>query len=204
LLAICSGKEQERANPAILAAGRWARQFLISRRGFEAAVRSTQLEPVELIRVRWRGRSRHITIRQALTESRARKIEEPLVPGSFDPWADAAESLATQTRQLSRCRACGGEKKVLCSTCHGSARIPCDSCGGRGLIWSPRSRRMIGCRVCRKSGKRICSCFDGKISCGACGGKGKVEEGLEVTEKSFDRITKESAIWATLCIRKPA
>ena len=181
-------KEREEAGSAVLAAGRWARQFLISKRGFEAAVRNIRLEPVELIRLRWRGRSRNITVRRALTESRARKIEEPLVPGSLDPWAESAESLASQTRQLSRCRACGGEKRVLCPTCQGSARIPCDSCRGSGSVWSPRSRRMIGCRVCRKSGKRICSCFDGKIPCGACGGRGKVEEWLEVIEKPFDRI----------------
>jgi hypothetical protein len=181
-------KEQEEEASAILAAGRWARQFLISKGGFEAAVRDSRSEPVELIQVRWRGRSRQITVRRALTESRARNIEEPLAPGSFDPWAESAESLAAQTRQLSRCRVCGGEKKVPCPTCQGSARIPCGSCGGSGRTWSPRSRRMIGCRVCRKSGKRICSCFDGKIPCEVCGGKGKVEEWLEVTEKPFDHI----------------
>lgn len=169
----------ENAAPAIEAVGHWARQFLISRNGFEAAVTGTTREPVELVRVRWRGRSRCIVVRQALTESRARNVQEPLDPESFDPWAQSSESLAVRTLQLSRCRACGGEKRVRCLTCQGSARIPCDSCNGSGLTWSPRSRRMIGCKVCQgppKGGQRVCSCYDGKVACEPCGGKGKVEE----------------------------
>jgi hypothetical protein len=179
----------EGAHPAILAAGRWARQFLISKRGFEAAVSEASSEPVELIRVRWRGRTRRVIVRQTFTESRVRNVQEPLDPRSFDPWSESSESLTAKTLQLSRCRTCGGEKTVLCGTCGGSAVILCELCKGSGFTWSPRSRRMIGCRVCRKSGKRICSCRDGRVSCGPCGGKGKVEEWLEVAEESFDRVT---------------
>ncbi len=179
----------EEASPAILAAGRWAKQFLISKRGFEAAVSEASSEPVELIRVRWRGRTRRIIVRQAFTESRVRNVQEPLDPRSFDPWSESSESLAVKTRHLARCRTCGGEKTVLCGTCGGSAVILCELCKGSGFTWSPRSRRMVGCRACRKSGKRICSCRDGRVSCGPCGGKGKVEEWLEVAEESFDRVT---------------
>lgn len=177
------------AAPAIQAAGSWARQFLISRRGFEAAVTRVTPEPVELVRVRWRGRSRRIVVRQVLTESRVRNVQETLDPRSFDPWAESSESLAVRTLQLARCRTCGGEKRVRCHTCQGSARVPCDSCGGSGSVWSQRSGRMIACRTCRGDGMRRCSCRDGWLSCGTCGGKGKVEEWLEVTEDAFDRVT---------------
>src|SRR5262249_24067552 len=98
------------------------------------------------------------------------------------------ESLADRTRQVSRCRTCGGEKKVRRLTCRGSASISCDFCNGSGRTWSPRSRRMIGCRVCRKSGRKVCACFDGRVPCGPCDGKGKVEEWLEITEEPFDRV----------------
>ena len=168
-------EEPDRVDPAIPAAGRWARQFLISERGFEAAVRETALE-VELVRVRWRGRTRRIIVRRAFTESRIRNVQEPLDPGSFDPWTESSESLA-RTRQLSRCRTCGGEKRVRCLTCQGSAMVPCDSCNGSGSTWSQRSRRMIGCRTCRGSGQRRCSCRDGLLSCGSCGGKGRPRSG---------------------------
>ena len=175
---------------AIQAAGRWARQFLISKRGFEAAVSEIAPETVELIRVRWRGRTRRIIIRQVLTESRARNTQEPLDPGSFDPWAESSESLAARTCQISRCRTCGGEKRVRCLTCGGSAMVPCDACNGSGFTWSSRSRRMIGCRACRKNGKRICPCRDGWVPCGPCGGKGKVEEWLAIIEEPFsDHVT---------------
>lgn len=184
-----SREELERAGAAILAAQRWARQFLISKRGFEAAVSGTRLEPVELIRIRWRGRTRRIVVRQAITGSRARKIQEPLDPGSLDPWEESPESLAARPRQISRCRICAGEKRVRCLTCRGSALVACDACGGSGSIWSSRSRRRIACRTCRGTGERRCSCRDGWISCGPCGGKGKVEEWLEVTDEPFDRIT---------------
>ncbi len=183
-----SGRLEE-TGPAIRAAGRWTRRFLISGREFEAAVRESAPEPVELVRVRWRGRSRRIVVRRAVTESRVRNIREPLDPDSFDPWAESLESLPARTLQVSRCRTCEGEKRVRCLTCQGSASIPCDSCNGSGLTWSPRSRRMIGCRVCRKSGRRTCACFDGRVPCGPCDGKGKVEEWLEIAEESFDRVT---------------
>ncbi len=177
----------ETAAPAIQA-GRWARQFLISRSGFEAAVTRVTREPVELVRVRWRGRSRRVVVRQVLTESRVRNVQEPLDPGAFDPWAESSESLAVRTLQISRCRDCGGEKRVRCLTCQGSAKVPCDSCDGSGSVWSQRSGRMIGCRACRGEGERRCSCRDGWISCGTCGGKGKVEEWLEIREEVFDRV----------------
>ena len=48
---------------------------------------------------------------------------------------------------------------------------------------------MINCRSCRGSGERRCGCRDGWLSCEVCGGKGKVEEWLEVAEETFDRIT---------------
>lgn len=48
---------------------------------------------------------------------------------------------------------------------------------------------MIACRACRGDGERRCSCRDGWLSCGPCGGKGKVEEWLEITEEPFDRVT---------------
>lgn len=179
----------ENAAPAIQAAGRWARQFLISRSGFEAAVTDATREPVELVRVRWRGRSRRIVVRQTLTESRVRNVQEPLDPGALDPWSESAESLPARTLQLSRCRTCGGEKRVLCLTCRGSAVVGCEVCGGSGSVWSQRSGRMIACRTCRGDGKRRCSCRDGWLSCGPCGGKGKVEEWLEITEEPFDRVT---------------
>jgi len=179
----------EHVGPAIIAAARWARQFLISKRGFEAAIGETASEPAELIRVRSRGRARRIIVRQASTESRARNVLEPLDPSWFDPWAESSETLAVKTRQLSRCQTCAGEKRVRCLTCQGIAMVSCGICSGSGFTWSPRSRRMIGCRVCRKSGKRICSCRDGWTSCAACSGKGKVEEWLEVAEESFDRVT---------------
>lgn len=179
----------EGVDQAIQAAGRWARQFLISRRELEAAVREVTCEPVELVRIRWRGRTRRVTVRRALTESRVRNVQEPLDPGSFDPWAESSQSLAARTRQLARCRTCGGEKRVCCLNCQGTAVVPCDACQGSGMTWSPRSRRMIGCRACRRSGRRKCSCRDGWLSCGPCGGKGKVEEWLEVAEETFDRVT---------------
>ncbi len=179
----------ENAGPAVHAAGRWARQFLISRSGFEAAVIRATREPVELVRVRWRGRSRRVVVRQVLTESRVRNVQEPLDPGLFDPWAEASESLAVRTLQLSRCGDCGGEKRVRCVTCQGSARVSCDSCNGSGSVGSQRSGRMIACRACRGDGERRCSCRDGWVSCGTCGGKGKVEEWLEIREEVFDRGT---------------
>lgn len=183
------GKSLEGPAPAILAAARWARRFLISQRGFEAAVTESRSEPVELVRVRWRGRTRRVVVRQVLTESRVRKVQEPLDPGAFDPWTEVSESLAVRTRQIARCRSCGGEKRVRCLTCGGSAVVGCDVCGGSGSAWSQRSRRMIACRTCRGDGQRRCSCRDGRLSCGPCGGKGKVEEWLEVTEEAFDRVT---------------
>jgi hypothetical protein len=183
------GKSLEGPDPAVLAAGRWARRFLISQRGFEAAVTESTSEPVELIRVRWRGRTRRVIVRQALTDSRVRNVKEPLDPGSVDPWTEVSESLAARTLQVSRCRTCGGEKKVRCLTCGGSAVVGCDVCGGSGSTWSQRSRRMIACRTCRGDGQRRCSCRDGRLACGPCGGKGKVEEWLEVVEEAFDRIT---------------
>jgi hypothetical protein len=182
-------KRRDGVDPAIQAVGRWARQFLISERGFEAAVSEITPELVELTRVRWRGRTRRIIVRQALTESRIRNIQEPLDPGPLDPWTETSESLAARPRQLSRCRACGGEKRVGCLTCRGSAMVGCDACRGSGSTWSPRSRRMIVCRTCRGSSQRRCSCRDGLLSCGPCGGKGRVEEWLEVAEESFDRVT---------------
>jgi hypothetical protein len=84
------GKSLKGPDPAILAAGRWARRFLISERGFVAAVTESTSEPVELIRVRWRGRTRRVIVRQALTESRVRNVKEPLAPGSLDPWTEVA------------------------------------------------------------------------------------------------------------------
>lgn len=181
------GLEGER--PALWVAWHWARSFLISKRGFEAAVSDITPEPVELIRVRWRGRTRRIIVRQAFTDSRARTLQEPLTPSSFDPWTEFSESLAVKTRQLSRCRICGGEKRVPCPACRGAATISCEHCNGSGSIWSPRSRRMIGCRACHGTGAKRCACRDGLLACGPCGGKGKVEEWLEVMEESFDRIT---------------
>jgi hypothetical protein len=174
---------------AIQAVGRWARRFLISRRELEASVRTISSEPVELVRIRWRGRTRRVTVRRAFTESRVRHVQEPLDPGLFDPWVESSQSLAARTRLLARCRTCGGEKKVHCLNCQGTAMVPCDACQGSGLTWSPRSRRMVGCRACRRSGRRRCSCRDGWLSCGPCGGKGKVEEWLEIVEEAFDRVT---------------
>lgn len=182
-------KAPDEVASAIRTAGRWARQFLISESGLEAAVTQAASEPVELIRVRWRGRTRRIVVRSTLTQSRVRNVQEPLDPGPFDPWAESTDSLAARTRQISRCRTCDGEKKVRCPVCGGSATIACDMCNGSGSTWSPRSRRMIGCRACRKSGRRTCPCFDGKIPCESCNGKGKVEEWLEVAEELFDRVT---------------
>jgi len=179
----------EEAGPAIQTAARWARSFLISKRGFEAAVIETKSEPVELIRVRWRGRTRRTVIRQSLTESRVRTVQEPLDPGLVDSWTEVSESLAARTRQLSRCRACSGEKRVRCPACRGSAVVGCDVCGGSGSTWSQRSSRMIACRTCRGDGTRRCACRDGLLSCGSCGGKGKVEEWLEIVEEAFDRVT---------------
>jgi hypothetical protein len=48
---------------------------------------------------------------------------------------------------------------------------------------------MIICRACHQTGVKRCACRDGWVACGPCGGKGKVEEWLEVREESFDRIT---------------
>jgi hypothetical protein len=178
----------EKASPAIQAAGRWARSFLISRRGFAAAVREAVPEQVELVRVRWRGRSRRIIVRYAVTESRVRNVEEPLDPGKLNPWVESRETLAAIPHQISRCRFCDGAKKVRCLTCQGTAIVQCEACNGSGSIWSQRSGRMIACRTCRGNSMRRCSCRDGFVSCGPCAGKGKVEEWLEITEEPFDRV----------------
>ena len=129
--------EHKDPNTAIGAAGRWAKQFFISGREFQAAVTTATTESVELIRVRWRGRSRRIVVRQSLTASRSRNLGESLDPRQFDAWAERSEDLAARTLQLARCRSCGGDKKILCGTCRGSAMVRCENCGGSGSTWSP-------------------------------------------------------------------
>jgi hypothetical protein len=91
--------ERKASAPAIAVAARWARQFWISRRGFETALVAARAAPVELIRVRWRGVTRRAVVRHALTDSRLRNLAEPLDPAVVDPWTETAGSLAAAPRR---------------------------------------------------------------------------------------------------------
>lgn len=140
---------------AVRAVSRWTRQFLISERELRAAITSVAPEPIELIRVHWRGRSRRGIVRQALTASRSRKLEEPLDPQGLDPWQESSEELAVKTLQVSRCRTCSGEKKVLRPACQGSSVSCCDACGSchfSGERGSPGRRRLRGERGAARFG----------------------------------------------------
>lgn len=176
---------------AFHAAELWARRFLITGRELRAAVTETRIIPLHLVRSRWAIRRRRVEPRWTATESRARKLDEPLDPREIDPWGETPEDLAARTRQLVACPSCQGARRIQCPLCHGAARIPCDHCDGSGWTPSTRSRRLIRCQVCRKTGIRVCPCFDGMVSCEPCAGRGKVERWLEIREESFVRLRTE-------------
>lgn len=177
------------SSDAVATASGWARRFLLRPSTFARLVTATRSEVLELTRVRWRGRRREVVARTAPTDSRSRKLAEPLDPRSFDPWADDAATLPARTRQLVECPACEGAKKLTCPDCRGTAVVACATCGGRGTAYSSRSARIINCRSCRGQGRRRCACRDGLVRCPACAGRGKVDRWLEVAEERFARVT---------------
>lgn len=177
------------SSDAVTTAGRWAARFLLRPSTFARLVTATQAQVLEFTRIRWRGRRREVVARTTPTDSRSRKLAEPLDPRSFDPWAEDAATLPSRTHQLVECPACDGTKKVACPDCRGTAVVGCSTCAGRGSIYSSRSRRMVNCRSCRGQGRRRCPCRDGLTRCPACAGRGKVDRWLEVAEERFARVT---------------
>lgn len=174
---------------AVSAAALWARRFLLRPATFRRLVTTTQAEIHEFTRVRWRGRRRAVVARTAPTESRSRKLAEPLHPASFDPWSDDVATLPARTLQLVECPTCDGGKRITCPDCRGAATVPCASCRATGRVYSTRSRRNVNCRSCRGLGARRCPCRDGLVRCPACAGRGKVDRWLEVVEERFDEVT---------------
>lgn len=174
---------------AIATASSWARRFYLRPSTFAKLVTATSSQVLEFTRIRWRGRRREIVARTAPTDSRSRKLGDPLDPRSFDPWAEDAATLPSRTRQLVECSPCDGAKKLTCPDCRGTALVGCSTCTGRGSVYSSRSGRVVNCRSCRGQGQRRCPCRDGLVRCPACAGRGKVDRWLEVAEERFARVT---------------
>lgn len=177
------------ASPALDATTRWARRYLITRRAFLSAVTDTAEETQEFVRVRRRGTTRRIVPRTVPTESRSRKVEPPLDPNRFDPWAVEATTLRAASHQLVTCPTCSGDKKVTCRACAGSATVTCPFCRGGGSARSNRTGKLINCPSCRGKGVRRCACRNGTTRCETCEGRGRVERWLELQQEPFLRVT---------------
>lgn len=142
----------------------------------------------EVLRARWRGRARQVVVRTRSTDSRKRKLDDPIDPQEIDPWQVDPTQIEGDTRQLVACPGCLGTKKVVCVTCGGSAVVGCPACHGVGRVRSARSGKTINCRSCRGDGRRRCACRDGRAKCELCRGRGKVERWLALEESPFDRV----------------
>jgi hypothetical protein len=166
----------------------WSRRFLIGRRAMSEAITDLTSTTEEVLRARWRGRVRQVVVRTAPTDSRKRKLDEPVDPREIDPWQVDPARIENDTRQLVACPACRGQKKVVCATCGGSGVVGCSACHGAGRVRSARSGKIVQCRSCRGNGRRRCACRDGRAKCEPCRGRGKVERWLEIEETPFDRV----------------
>jgi len=183
---------------------RWAGRFLCTPWETRAAITGEELHEEDVIYTQWNGRYRDIVARTAYLQSGNRKLEEPISPGSFDPWKTTDEELSARTTQVVVCPGCDGEKTVVCPTCAGSGHVTCSSCGGSGRAYSSRSNKRVQCQSCRGTGRQRCSCRSGHITCPTCNGVGRVRRWLELEETPFQHRKKLIRLNHDLCTETPA
>lgn len=100
-------------------------------------------------------------------------------PSRVDPWGVDATQLPAQTRVLSTCPGCAGEKKVACPSCAGVGQLRCANCGGGGKVQGQRGPK--NCPSCRGRGTQSCKgCRSGRVTCPPCDGLGRAFAWLEL------------------------
>ncbi|OJH41914.1 hypothetical protein [Cystobacter ferrugineus] len=123
----------------------------------------------------------------------SRKAEPPPDPARVDPWSVDAEQLARESRVVTVCLGCQGEKRRSCSDCAGSARRTCRGCSGSGRVPGVKGG-MKNCPTCRARGDVKCTaCKSGKIDCVTCGADGRVDAWLEVETQLLTQVQSHPA-----------
>ncbi|EPX55857.1 hypothetical protein D187_008112 [Cystobacter fuscus DSM 2262] len=104
-----------------------------------------------------------------------------------------AEQLARESRVVTVCLGCQGEKRRSCSDCAGSARRTCRGCSGSGRVPGAKGG-MKNCPTCRARGDVKCTaCRSGKIDCVTCGADGRVDAWLEVETQLLTQVQSHPA-----------
>ena len=150
---------------------------------FRAAVTEIREERQQYRRAAYLIDSRHVRLRTcAARGSRTSEIRPCPDPRLVDPWTIDPSGLPGQTRVLTVCPGCGGNKKVACARCGGAGQLGCRTCGGGGRVMGQRGPK--SCPSCRGKGTRRCDgCHgQGKVACSACDGLGRVQAWLEVEQ----------------------
>ncbi|WP_434384025.1 hypothetical protein [Melittangium boletus] len=125
--------------------------------------------------------------------TRFRKAEPPPDPNGVDPWAVDAEQLARESRVITVCPGCQGEKRRTCSDCAGSARRRCGGCAGSGRVPGAKGGTK-NCPTCRARGDVKCTaCKSGKVDCTTCGADGRVDAWLEVERETLTQVHSHPA-----------
>jgi hypothetical protein len=106
-----------------------------------------------------------------------------------DPWSlpverprdfqDRTEAIPLpHTEHVRVCSGCGGDTRVTCHTCGGFGKVNCPQCKGTGHRTRQEMRttnNAQGMPVTETvTVQDPCTCFQGKVGCGSCGGAGTV------------------------------
>ncbi len=179
---------------ALAAAARAASRHGITEREFRASVTSVEHAAEQYQRALHVIERRRVVVRwDAGAPTRSRNAEPPPDPARVDPWSVDAEQLARESRVVTVCLGCQGEKKRSCSDCAGTARRTCGGCEGSGRVPGAKGGTK-NCPTCRARGDVKCTaCTSGKIDCVTCGADGRVDAWLAVEKEVLTQVQSHPA-----------
>lgn len=166
-------------------AARRARWLLLGRDGLWWALTAAPTVEESYERTLSRIERRIVVVRRSPAPGRAGRVVAPPSAAGRDAWAVDGNSLPDETRVVTSCARCDGEKTVDCGGCSGRGVRRCDTCGGRGRV-PGKGKRDKKCPSCRERGERKCEFCGGKgrVQCRECEGSGRGFAWLAV-ETSF-------------------
>ena len=163
---------------ALGAASRWAARYALLPGTFARLVTSVTVAQERYARAVHHVERRAIAVRALPAyQSKARDVRAFAVPR--DPWSVDPNTIESESRCVTTCPSCDGDKRVRCGTCAGRAELRCGQCAGTGRVMGQRGTK--NCPGCRGRGVRKCSeCRAGLVGCVTCDRLGRVEAWLTV------------------------